>query len=67
MTTTGSTERPLTSGEVATLFNVSVETVARWADDGKLPHFKTPGGQRRYRRADVEAFLSGDTVEDVAS
>lgn len=52
------TDRPLTSGQVAELFGVVPETVAVWADEGKLPHFKTPGGQRRFRRVDVEAFLS---------
>lgn len=53
--------RPLTSGNVAELFGVTVETVATWADEGKLPHFKTPGGQRRFHRADIEALLSPTT------
>lgn len=48
---------PLSSGDVAALFGVSVVTVGNWADEGKLAHFKTPGGQRRFRPADVEAFL----------
>lgn len=52
------TDRPLTPGQVADLFGVSVVTVAKWADEGKLPHFKTPGGQRRFRRADVTAALA---------
>lgn len=47
----------MTSGDVAAVFGVDVTTVARWADDGRLPHFKTPGGRRRFRREDVEAFL----------
>ena len=50
-------DRPLSPGEVAKLFGVSVTTVANWADEGLLPHFKTPGGQRRFRREDVERFI----------
>ncbi|MDP9167488.1 MAG: helix-turn-helix domain-containing protein [Actinomycetota bacterium] len=49
--------RPLTQSEVADLFRVSAVTVGKWADDGLLPHFKTPGGRRRFRREDVELFL----------
>lgn len=51
-------DRPLTSGQVAELFGVVPETVAVWADEGKLPHFKTPGGRRRFRRSDVEALIA---------
>ena len=49
--------RPLSTGQVAELFGVAPETVAQWADDGKLKCFKTPGGQRRFLRRDVEPFL----------
>lgn len=51
------TALPLTSGQVAKIFNVHPTTVMDWADKGKLPSFRTPGGQRRFRREDVEAFL----------
>ncbi len=44
------------------LFNVAPDTVAGWADKGKLPSFRTPGGQRRFRREDVEAFLPDTTA-----
>lgn len=54
---TPASDRPLTPGQVARLFGVSVTTVASWADEGLIPHFKTPGGQRRFRRADVERFI----------
>lgn len=47
----------LNSSDVAALFDVSLETVSRWADAGKLAHFRTPGGHYRFRREDVEAFL----------
>lgn len=61
----------LTPGEVAAMFRVSVVTVAAWADLGRLAHFRTPGGQRRFRRADVDAFLAahpqGDPPEPEAA
>lgn len=50
-------DRPLSPGQVAKLFGVSVTTVANWADEGLLPCFKTPGGQRRFRPEDVERFI----------
>jgi excisionase family DNA binding protein len=49
----------LTPGEVAFLTHVNPRTVARWADAGDLPVAETSeGGHRRFRRADVEAFMS---------
>lgn len=56
----------LTPRQVAARFAVTPETVARWADDGKLPSFRTPGGQRRYRRSDVDTFRSDYEPEAVA-
>lgn len=44
-------------GEVALLFNVDPRTVSRWAEENKLMYVRTPGGQRRYIRAEVEAFF----------
>lgn len=47
-------------GEVARLAGVTVGTVRNWDRAGKLPSFRTPGGQRRFRQADVDAFLNGE-------
>lgn len=47
----------MSPGEVAAMFGVSVSAVSNWADEGRLPHFRTPGGQRRFRREDVERFI----------
>lgn len=33
-------------GQAAELLGVSVDTVRRWADSGRLPTRRTPGGQR---------------------
>lgn len=49
---------PLTTGDVAKAFNVSPVTVINWADTGKLPSFRTPGGHRRFRQADIDAFIA---------
>lgn len=49
----------LTPAEVARLFRVDSKTVTRWADAGKLTTIRTPGGQRRYDGAEVEALLKG--------
>ena len=47
----------LSRSEVARLFQVSPITVARWADQGKLPYELTLGGQRRYPREGTLAIL----------
>jgi excisionase family DNA binding protein len=57
MRTTENIPRPLTPGQVARLFNVSLTTVGKWADTGLIPSFRTPGGQRRFYEADVAAAI----------
>ena len=47
----------LTSIEVADLLQVHQTTVIRWMDTGKLPGYKTPGGHRRFRPAEVRGFM----------
>src|SRR6516165_3882018 len=49
--------RLLTPAEVAALFRVDPKTVTRWAQQGKLHSIRTLGGHRRYREAEVQAFL----------
>lgn len=48
----------LSTSEVADLFGVTPEAVRGWADAGKLPSFRTPGGQRKFHRSKVEAFIA---------
>lgn len=43
-------------GEAAALLEVSVETVRRWDKRGYLTAVRTPSGQRRFRRSDLEAL-----------
>jgi len=49
----------LTLGQAASHLGVAQGTVRKWADGGRLPAFYTPGGHRRFRRGDLDAFLSG--------
>ena len=55
----------LTPKQVAGIFNVSEVTVRAWAREGKLAYFRTPGGHRRFYRADVEALI--EVVTEAAS
>ncbi|MDQ7819380.1 MAG: helix-turn-helix domain-containing protein [Armatimonadota bacterium] len=50
--------RWLTVGEACRLLGVDPSTLRAWTDAGQLPSFRTPGGHRRYRREDLEAFLA---------
>jgi excisionase family DNA binding protein len=49
----------LTSHEVGQLLQVVPSSVVKWVNDGLLPAFRTPGGHRRIRSADLVAFLRG--------
>jgi excisionase family DNA binding protein len=48
----------LTLGQAAKYLGVAQSTIRKWSDGGRLPAFYTPGGHRRYRRADLDDFLS---------
>lgn len=49
----------LTTSEVSREWKVARQSIARWADEGLLPvAAATPGGNRRYRRSEVEAFFA---------
>jgi excisionase family DNA binding protein len=50
----------LSSGELAELLNVRPTTVWRWATYEGLPAVRTLGGHRRYRWADVRAWIVRD-------
>ena len=53
---TGETEW-LTLGQAAKYLGVAQSTIRKWSDLGRVPAFYTPGGHRRYRRGDLDAFL----------
>lgn len=48
----------LTLGQAATFLGVAPSTLRAWADASRVPAFYTPGGHRRFRRSDLEAFLA---------
>ena len=56
----------LTASQVAERFLVSEETAREWAQSGKVPAMKLPGGQYRFRREDIEAMESVPAAEAVA-
>lgn len=47
----------LTLGQAAKYLGMAQSTIRKWSDSGRLPAFYTPGGHRRYRRADLDRFL----------
>ena len=47
----------LSLGKASRLLGVHPATLRQWADQGKIPVFRTPGGHRRFAEADVRALL----------
>jgi excisionase family DNA binding protein len=43
--------------EAAAALGISHNTLRHWSDEGRLTCYRSPGGHRRYRRADIEAAL----------
>lgn len=54
-------ERMYTPAEVAQRFRVDPKTVTRWAKQGKLTAIRTLGGHRRFRAAEVDKLLRGES------
>ncbi|HEV8654065.1 MAG TPA: helix-turn-helix domain-containing protein, partial [Candidatus Limnocylindria bacterium] len=47
-TTSGKRGDWLTLGEASRILGVDPDTLRRWADNGKVEVFTTPGGHRRF-------------------
>lgn len=47
-------------GEVAKLLGVTVGTVRRWNNAGRISAVRTPTGHRRFKRDDVMALLGAE-------
>jgi diguanylate cyclase (GGDEF)-like protein/excisionase family DNA binding protein len=48
--------------DAAALLGVSLNTLRRWSDNGKVTCYRSPGGHRRYRRCDIAALLDAHLV-----
>ena len=62
----------LSTSQAARALGVSLGTIRRWSDMGYLDSYRTPGGQRRFSREQIEQFVSslqhnGETHEARAS
>jgi excisionase family DNA binding protein len=53
----GRTQLAFSSSQAATYLGVSLATVRRWSNDGYLRGYRTPGGQRRFSREQLDGFL----------
>jgi excisionase family DNA binding protein len=51
-------DRLLTSHEVGDLLQVNPSSVKKWVNEGRIAAFRTPGGHRRIRVADLLDFLN---------
>ena len=51
-------DRLLTSHQVGDLLQVNPSSVKKWVDSGRIAAFRTPGGHRRIRVADLVEFLN---------
>ncbi len=55
-------EPMLTTGEVARLLNIHINTVRRWSNQGILNTYRVGSrGDRRFRREDITSFLSQES------
>ncbi len=48
----------LTLGKARRLLGVDESTLRRWADNGHIHAFRTPGGHRRFAQADIDRLLN---------
>lgn len=47
-------------GEAARLLSASIATLRRWEEAGHIRSTRTPGGQRRFARSEVERVKRGE-------
>jgi excisionase family DNA binding protein len=47
-----------TSSAAARHLGVSLATIRRWANAGYLDYYRTPGGQRRFSREQLDRFMA---------
>jgi excisionase family DNA binding protein len=47
-----------TSSQAARYLGVSLATIRRWTDAGHVSCYRTPGGQRRFSRDQLDRFIN---------
>ncbi len=47
-----------TSSQAARYLGVSLATIRRWTDAGHISCYRTPGGQRRFSRVQLDEFIA---------
>lgn len=47
-----------TSSQAASYLGVSLATIRRWTDAGHVACYRTPGGQRRFARQQLDEFMN---------
>ena len=52
-----------TSSQAALYLGVSLATIRRWTDAGHIACYRTPGGQRRFSRAQLDSFITSMSQE----
>lgn len=70
ITVEGTPRHFLNVGQAAEYLGVSAASLRNWSDQGKVPVYRTPGGQRRYRVTDLDKFIESwreTPVADVAA
>ncbi len=56
-------EYDLSPSDAATYLGVHEYTLKRWAREGKVTGFRTPGGHWRFSKPDLDAFLTAGRSE----
>ncbi|MGI9020548.1 MAG: MerR family transcriptional regulator [Solirubrobacterales bacterium] len=49
--------RLLNVGRAAAYLGVSAASLRKWSNDGLVPVYRTPGGQRRFAISDLDEFM----------
>jgi excisionase family DNA binding protein len=52
------TTRFLNVGQAAAYIGVSAASLRNWSNEGLVPVYRTPGGQRRFSTDDLDEFIS---------
>jgi excisionase family DNA binding protein len=55
---TGGRQLVFTSSQAAKYLGVSLATIRRWTDAGHVSCYRTPGGQRRFSREQLDTFIA---------